>query len=367
MTLYDDPVFYGIRDVTIPADGAAFAARIYFPSHDGAVFTAPIRPGTYPLVVFAHGDRSGETHLCPPDRTGDHRRWDAVLHLLARCGFVVLSPAVHDVVSSSEAAAARLETAIRWLRTEWEHRVVLRKPDVFIDPDRHAPLSAEGGRVRADVSRFGVSHLGVGTGVNIDLPGSPTALGLVGHSWGARACARVAFQGDVHVQALAAIAGSWDEQAAIQALVGAERPTLLIAGTADFLNASYPTALWPSLAAPKYQAMLQDLGHWDWFGGQGGIQPCDDDAQRPPCPVGWLTAAELVVGFLVKYLAGRWYQVPSLVGSSGPRSLLLDWYDADTDCAAKIRWDDPLAPLSDGHHDEQGELSLGHWSSGNPW
>lgn len=365
--LYYEPVFYGIRDVTIPADGGDFGARIYFPSYDGAVWTAPIRPGTYPLVVFAHGDRSSETDLCPPDRSEDYTRWDAVLHLLARCGFVVLAPAVHDVINSSEATAVRLETAIDWIRSAWEERVVLRKPDVFLDPSRHVARTDSGDRVAADVSRFGAAHLGLGIGVDIHHLGSPTALGLVGHSWGARACARVAARGNVYVSALAAIAGTWDENAAIQALRDAQKPTLLLTGTADFLNASYPSALWPSLAAPKHQAMLQGLGHWDWFGGQGGIQPCDDNEERPSCSAGWLTAAELVLGFMTKYVKRRWYHVPYLIGSPGGRFPLLDWYDGGGSCALKIRWDDPVAPLGDGHHDQHGETTFGDWNESNPW
>lgn len=366
--LYYEPVFYGIRDVTIAADGGDFAARIYFPSHDGAVWTAPIRPGTYPLVVFAHGDRSSETTLCPPDRTEDYTRWDAVLHLLARCGFVVLAPAVHDIINSSEATAARLETAIDWIRSEWEDRAALRRPPVvFLDPALLARRTEYGEQVATDVSRFGVTHLGIGIGTEVGELGWPTPLGLVGHSWGARACARVADRGNVHVSALAAIAGSWDESEAIQALVDAQKPTLLLAGTADFLNSSYPSALWPNLVAPKHQATLQGIGHWDWFGGQGGIQPCDSNAERPACPLGWHTAAELVLGFMSKYLGGRWYQVPYLIGSPGDRYPLLDHYTAGGSCGLKIRWDDPVAPLGDGDHDRHGEITLGGWTEGNPW
>lgn len=70
---------------------------------------------------------------------------------------------------------------------------------------------------------------------------------------------------------------------------------------------------------------------------------------------------------MVKYLTGRWYQVPYLIGSPGRRTPLLHWYEAGGGCAAKIRWDDPLAPLSDGHRAERGELTLGNWTSGNPW
>jgi dienelactone hydrolase len=72
--------------------------RIMFPSEAGNVFGAGVRPGTYPLVVFVHGWRNASDGLCPADETQDYRAWMSVLHLLARCGFVVAAPDVHDVV-----------------------------------------------------------------------------------------------------------------------------------------------------------------------------------------------------------------------------------------------------------------------------
>lgn len=53
--LYYEPTMYGIEDVTIGNGGDAFGARVYYPSDDGTVFDVAIRPGTYPLVAFAHG------------------------------------------------------------------------------------------------------------------------------------------------------------------------------------------------------------------------------------------------------------------------------------------------------------------------
>ncbi len=47
---------------------------------------------------------------------------------------------------------------------------------------------------------------------------------------------------------------------------------------------------------------MRGIGHWDWFGGNHGIQPCDSSAERSECPVGWLTAAELILGFMTKRL-----------------------------------------------------------------
>ncbi len=59
-----------------------------------------------------------------------------MLHLLARCGFVVVAPAVHDVILDADRTATRLEGAIAWARTEWAHRDVLFHPAVaYLDPD----------------------------------------------------------------------------------------------------------------------------------------------------------------------------------------------------------------------------------------
>jgi hypothetical protein len=171
--LYEEPILYGIEDVTVPAEGGEFRMRIYYPSDEGSVFGVPIRPGTYPLVAFAHGQRQGggvdtESLLfgpepgCPDDVSLDHQRWSAVLHMLARCGIVVVSPALHDVVSSSEVSAARLEAAVRWARLEWEHRGVLWGRELFLDPDnveRRRMVSA-GKEDSHDLAEFGVRHLG---------------------------------------------------------------------------------------------------------------------------------------------------------------------------------------------------------------
>lgn len=48
------PVFYGVRDLS-PADGVPAPTRLFFPSLDGAIWTAPILEGCgrYPVVVLA--------------------------------------------------------------------------------------------------------------------------------------------------------------------------------------------------------------------------------------------------------------------------------------------------------------------------
>jgi hypothetical protein len=168
----------------------------------------------------------------------------------------------------------------------------------------------------------------------------------------------------VAVKTIASIAGSWDENAAIQALIGAHLPTLMVAGTDDFLNASYLAGLWNSLSIPKHQAALQGIGHWDWFGPFGGIRPCDDGAPRPACPVAWQAVSELLLAFATKYLYNNWWRPPYLLGSPGGRPPFLDWFDTTGPCSLKVRWNDPTAG---GAQHQVGEVTLGNWTAPNPW
>jgi len=57
----------------------------------------------------------------------------------------------------------------------------------------------------------------LGFGFDHSIPlGPPTNLGVIGYSWGARAVALVAARRNVEVKAIASLAGSWDENAAIE-------------------------------------------------------------------------------------------------------------------------------------------------------
>ena len=138
----------------------------------------------------------------------------------------------------------------------------------------------------------------------------------------------------------------------------------MIAGTDDFLNASYLPGMWNSLVIPKHQAMLQGIGHWDWFGNYGSIHPCNSSAARPACPVAWQTASELVLAFMTKYLLNNWWRPPYLLGSSGGRPPFVNWYDPNGPCALKVRWNDPTASASQG---QVGDITLGNWTATAPW
>jgi hypothetical protein len=367
VSLYYNPVMYGINDVTIPHGDGSFGARIYYPSEEVEVLNVAVRKGMYPLIAFAHGDRSNEPSLCPTDTTQDYKKWGSVLHLLARCGFVVIAPAVHDVLRDSELTAIRVERAIGWIRTSWAHRGVIHEPQMlYLDPDVLAAPAAQSKGLDQRIHGNDMTRLGQGVGIDLFVPvGPPTSLGIVGHSWGARAMARVAARGNVRVTAIASIAGSWDENAANAALIDAAIPSFMLVGTEDFLNAGYLTGFWNALTIPKHQAMLQGIGHWDWFGQFGSIQPCDADAPRPGCRVGWQTASEMVLAFMTKYLYNHWWRPPYLLGSPGGRPPLLHWYEKNRPCALKARWNDPLYS---GGLGQVGQVTLGSWTSPlSPW
>jgi hypothetical protein len=389
--LYADPTLYGIEDVTVPSDSGDFPLRIYYPSDQGGVHGVAVRPGTYPLVAFAHGMRTGggqdgDSLLtgpepgCPSDVTQDYQRWSAVLHLLARCGIVVVSPRLDDVISSSDVSAARLEEAIRWVRFEWTNRTVLWGREMFLDPDVAAfrAMSLHGSEDAPGLRDHGVRDIGEGVGIHIPpigpggvVLGTPTNLGVAGHSWGARAAARVAGRGVVAVKAIASVAGSWDENEAVSALIGAHRPTLMMAGSEDQGNLSYLKGLWSSLVRPKHQAAFQGAGHWDWFGPDGAIQFCDSSNAGRCVSRVCSTASEMLVGFMAKYLYNRWWEVPpTLLGDryhfqpwgGGFPGTGFDW-DEYT-CGRRVRWEDPMAQAPWA---TVGENRYGFWFGSEPW
>lgn len=361
-SLYYTPVNFGIHDLTAAGESGSFGLRVYYPSDEEGVEGVAIRPDDYPLLVFAHGDRVSERNLCPPERSEDYKRWGAVLHLLARCGFVVAVPAVHDLVNSPAGTAMRIEDTVRWMRNQWVGRATIHFPLVLTDATvalRGNPAEGSGDPTTA----VGRSLIPGGRFPPV-LLGPPTPLGLIGHSWGARGCALVAAGGRLAVAALAGVAGTWDDNEAITALTTAEVPNMHMVGTNDQVTLSFMTGLWSSLKRPKHQAAVLGLGHWDWFGPLGGIQPCDHTMDPVVCPAGWQIASELLLGFMTKYAYGHWWRPPYLLGSPGRRPPLIPWFEDPNSCALKVRWDDPTAPSSLGN---PGETTVGDWTEASPW
>ncbi len=188
---------------------------------------------------------------------------------------------------------------------------------------------------------------GVGPSIVPNLPTTP--LGLVGHSWGAKAAAAVGSRGVVEAQAIASVAGTWDNPS--DGLIKANLPSLMIAGTDDQEGAAL-NGLWSQLHPPKHQAMLKDVDHWGWFGFDGQIYPCGPHSTYSACVSGYKAARELLVGFMTKYLAGWWYFPPHLLGHG---------YNAATSCALQVRWEDPLVETSEK------KVILGDWTGHVTW
>jgi hypothetical protein len=130
------------------------------------------------------------------------------------------------------------------------------------------------------------------------------------------------------------------------------------------MNAGSLAGFWPGLGAPKHQALLMGIGHWDWFSNTSGLHPCDPNVERPSCGVGWLTAAELLLTFMEKHLLNQWMLPSHLVGPSGTRTALLPYYQNTQRCGLRVRWDDPLPPGP-----SVGSATFGHWlePSDYPW
>lgn len=277
-----NPSFYGVRDI----DETGFGIRLYFPSWDGAVWSAPIADGTFPLVIFLHGERQGERTLCPEDTRDDHKRWWSSLHLAARFGLVVACPQLSDVVSADPTSVLpRVTDTIDHLRTQWEHR----------------------------------DHLS-GT------------LGIGGHSWGGNAAISVAASSDFDVAAYAGIAVTRENNFASD-FTRMSTPLLLVAGTEDFLAGPINASEFRRGPIPRHQLALQGVGHWGWFG-PTEIWPCSGDPEHP-CASGAQILSEVLATFFWHYLAtGSSWVVPYLVETPVGRSDLSRLNDSA--CAGQV-------------------------------
>lgn len=356
MNFFKSPRYFGIEDHTV-AGLNPFHLRIYYPTDDDVLVGAPLPPGPHPLVVFAHGYRAGaeDTGLCPRELTRDNCRWTVVLGLLARSGFVVAAP---EMLFSDP--VTRVSAAVEWMRSRWSGRATLHVPHVFDPATSLTSRHAAPGDARVQTGASDPSAASALIHIPTSVLGAPTPLALVGHSWGARACAKLLPSGNV--QAYAAIAGTFDDNEAVAALKDAQVPNFLLCGTDDSQQFSYLNGLWPSLTAPKYQAAFKEVKHFDWFGNDGAIRNCD--GTPPMRPDSGHIAGELIAGFLTRHLARVPFDPPYLVNIP----LLRPWHTrwCDQGSAIQMRWDAP---------DEQfatlpstGDGILGPWTSGtSPW
>lgn len=377
--LYLSPTLYGIEDVAIAGAAGSFPARVYFPTDVDYSQPAVMRPGKYDLVVFAHGARGPGTPgegLCPEDWSNDYQLWEEPLHLLARCGFVVVAPELSSVNVRLEQSVERIGATVAWMRRNWSQASSLWQEDLLDatmragsnDPGATVPNPPEGAELTIAPAEGSTAVRSIVWGGKLVDGGrpilNPTATALVGHSWGARACAIAMKRGIVSARAFASIAGTFDDNESPAAVTSAGVPSLLIAGDEDNETLSYLTILWPSIPAPKHQAVMQGLGHWDWFGPYG-IRPCDQEAVRPKCIAAWMAASELILGLLTKYLRNRPLP-PHLMGPTGSRPPLLHWFDTRKRCAMVVRWEDPSGG-GDSTHCVVGHQMFGAWEGSGPW
>jgi hypothetical protein len=376
--LYLSPSFYGIEDVEITSAAGSFPARVYFPTDVDYLEPAVIRPGKYDLVVFAHGARgpgtSGEG-LCPEDWSNDYQLWEEVLHLLACCGFVVVALELSSISVGLEQSVERIGATVAWMRRNWSQASSLWQEDLLVatmreapnDPGATVPNPPEGVELAIAPAEGSTAARSIVWGRKLIDGGrpvlNPTATAFVGHSWGARACAVAMKRGIVSARAFASIAGTFDDNESPAAVASVGVPSLLIAGDEDDETFSYLRGLWKSTPAPKHQAVMQGLGHWDWFGPYG-IHPCDQDAVRPKCIAGWMAASELILGLLTKYLRNRPLP-PHLMGPTGSRPPLLQWFDTRKRCAMVVRWEDPSGG-GDSSHCVVGQQVFGVWEGSGP-
>ncbi len=245
------PVFWGVRSLG-PDDGAPVPLRIFFPSLDGSVETAPILAGCgrYPLVVLAHGHCIGDPE--------NHRSWFVVPAMLARSGYVVVVPHLAGITSGTSPSTsahpdlATLDAVVAWARTGWEHRAVL-------------------------------------------LP--PPATGVIGHSFGAMLGARFAV--DHPVAAYAGLSGTWQDWFgdAPFPLPLLTVPSLLTWGSAGDSFTRLSDAQWAATARPRHRVVLEGAMHWDYLGTHA--PPC---ARTPTCPGVGSAVADLLVMFFARYL-----------------------------------------------------------------
>lgn len=325
------PVFYGVRDYG-PADGAPLDLRVFFPSLDGSVFTAPILAGCgrYPMILLAHGDCEGDPDI--------YTKWFTLPAQLARAGYVVIVPQLpgigEDPSTENHPALAAMEAALTWLRQSWEYHDVLQPeaPPVL----EYAPLQAAVARPPT--------------------PFSGQATGIVGHSYGGVLAARFALSHGL--VAYASLSGIWEDWAGppplpVEAL---HIPKLLIWGGPTDIFTALGDAQWEALPLPRHKAVFAQGEHWDYLLPMQA--PCSNSTGSGPCPYLGIAAADLVTMFFAKYLPPALApQLPDQVPDSlVPPALLLTveqqfyaggylngWpaIQGNAACAVALSWDTP--------------------------
>ncbi len=292
------PVFYGVRDysplddlpvleaarrvdiqdVTPWGNGAPTALRVFFPSLDGAVFSAPLLQGCgrYPLILFVHGDCSQNN----PNVQRHYQQWFYPQAQLAESGYVVVV-ANYGVLSHpsnlGQAAYGLIEAVRAWMRDEWEYRDVLMP-----EP----------------------------------------ATGIYGHSYGAMIAALAATPNKF--AAYAGLSGVWEDwSSGPLAFTGLTCPKLFIAGGPFDFFTNLGESNWDALPAPKHWIRFDSGVHWDYL--PAGSTPCDQN--RGDCSFLKQAASDFVITFFSRYLPPD--LCPDLPGKI-PESLIAPPLDLST-------------------------------------
>lgn len=199
-------MFYGVRDLG-PADGAPGPMRVFLPSLDGAVHTAPVLEGCgrYPLALLAHGNCAEVEH---------YRDWFELPAQLARSGCVVAVPELPHIAAGSgpftddHPDRLLLGKVMDWMHGEWRHAGVLRA----------------------------AAHTGV-----------------IGHSWGPLLAG--AFAAERNLAAYVSLSGAWSEWPSVppSPLPSLDMPKLFTWGTGfGDLFSAIGDATWDSLPGTKH-------------------------------------------------------------------------------------------------------------------
>ena len=227
--------------------------RIFFPSLDGSVETAPLLEGCgrYPLILFAHGHCQGDV---------DHfRRWFRIPAQLARAGYVVIVPLLAGNAGGSNPSVSShpdegtLHAVLTWARSGWEHSNVLMPPP---------------------------------------------ATGVVGHSFGAMLGARFAL--GRQIDAYAGMSGGWQDWFGDEPfpLTRLQIPTLLMWGLGFDSFSPLPNATWEQMVRPRHRVVFAKGEHWDYLGPVN--IPCSPG--QGPCAPLHSAAADLLTMFFGRYL-----------------------------------------------------------------
>ena len=265
------PVFYGYADfdascttincietggngsVNAPLVASDFAVRVYYPTLDGSPQNARLLTGCrrYPLVLFIHGDCSGDPYT----------QWIDIPAQLARSGYVVVvtsyggTPTITD---GSPSFIQPLETVYMGMRRTWQYKDML-------------------------------------------MPEPATA--IVGHSYGALLAAQLA--GAIPHSAFASLSGAFGESNYTSTLPQTIAvPSLFLWGATEsrdevLYSPSLPNGQsWQSVRTPTHAVSFRAGHHADYME-PNTAGTCD---QTGSCPLVRSMAADFLTAFLAKYM-----------------------------------------------------------------